>query len=41
MVKPLQLGSTAKNSSSSDTYTVKSGDTLDKIAKAHKTTVQN
>ncbi|MFF2289482.1 C40 family peptidase [Peribacillus butanolivorans] len=32
--------STAKNSSSSDTYTVKSGDTLDKIAKAHKTTVQ-
>ena len=32
--------STAKNSSSSDTYTVKSGDTLDKIAKAHNTTIQ-
>ncbi|MFE0507007.1 LysM peptidoglycan-binding domain-containing protein [Peribacillus butanolivorans] len=32
--------STAKKGSSSDTYTVKSGDTLDKIAKTHNTTVQ-
>ncbi|MED3692013.1 LysM peptidoglycan-binding domain-containing protein [Peribacillus butanolivorans] len=31
---------TVRNSSSSDTYKVKSGDTLDKIAKAHNTTVQ-
>ncbi|MFJ7682325.1 C40 family peptidase [Peribacillus butanolivorans] len=32
---------TASNSSSSKTYTVKSGDTLDKIAKAHNTTVNS
>jgi peptidoglycan DL-endopeptidase LytE len=33
--------SAATNSSSSDTYTVKSGDTLSKIAKAHNTTVHS
>ncbi|MGE7185766.1 LysM peptidoglycan-binding domain-containing protein [Peribacillus sp. NPDC006672] len=32
--------STAKNSNSSDTYTVKSGDTLDKIARVNNMTIQ-